>query len=837
VTDAQESWLQTTVTGPGVVAFWWKVSSEGDCDFLEFYVGGALQSRISGEVDWQRVAFAVPAGNQTLRWRYAKDVGTDLGGDAGSVDEVVFVPNSDAPVILLQPASQVVVTGATVNLRVSAAGSATLRYQWFRDATNAISGATSATLTLANVQLTNTANYSVVVTNLQGTATSSSARLTVTTNGPVNNILLFFDSPLATPYQNALNNQARAYQLFGPDDELAFNQAIAAADPGGTLVVVDSPWRSHNFDSVRSFVQAGGRAILQYVYLGGSSAATDFKATVAATLSAPQPVYNWGGTTLFTGLSSPLNFVKGFFLDDGQQLQPTAGGQAAAGYTSGASANQAAVVIGNARRTLVNGFILEEASPSANGVRLAQNEIDFLAGSAQPAPPFFTLQPRSQTVVMGAKATFSPLVSGTAPFTYQWLKSGTNLPGITSATYSLTNVQPEQAGDYQVVVTNLYGAVTSSVGALTLTFMGPVKSILLYCDGAASNPYQSALQALGRPIQLFNINQEQGFSLAIGSADPGKTLAIVDWANQGPQTSGLDTFANAGGRAILSIWYLTNSVSLPAAFGATVVQTYTTPMPVYDWGGSPFFTGVGSPLSLVESGFNVDGQRLQPNANGQAVAGYTSAATANQAALVLGNSGRTILNGFFLEDANSAAAVQLAKNEIQSLLDQRTPGSPVLTSLSPASGRTNGGTVVTLTGSNFLSGATVQFGGSSATAVSVNSSTQVTATTPAHALGVVSVTVFNANGLSATNQFAYVLPPSSAALSSVGRSGASLVMVWVGGTNQPCVLLSATNVAQPRSSWIPVATNAVGPGGLSTNQLPVGPGDPQRFYLLSIPYN
>jgi hypothetical protein len=677
VTDGQESWLQTTVTGPGVVAFWWKVSSEGDCDFLEFYVGGALQTRISGEVDWQRVAFAVPAGSQTLRWRYVKDVGTDLGGDAGSVDEVVFAPNSTPPVIILQPASQVVVTGATVNLRVSAAGSATLRYQWFRESTNAISGATSATLALANVQLTNTGNYSVVVTNLQGTATSGSALLTVTTNGPVNNILLFFDSPLASPYQTALSNQARAYRLFGPDDELAFNQAIAAADPGGTLVVVDSAWRSHNFDSVRSFVQAGGRAILQYVYLGGSSAAADFQATVAATLSAPQPVYDWGGTTLFAGLSSPLSFVKGFFLDDGQKLQPTAGGQAVAGYTSGASANQAAVVIGNSRRTLVNGFILEEASPSANGVRLAQNEIDFLAGAAQPTPPFFTLQPRSQTVVVGAKATFSPRISGTAPFSYQWLKNGANLPGITSATYSLTNVQPERIGNYQVVVTNLNGAVTSSVAALTLTMLYPVESVLLYCDGAASNPYQSALQALGRPMQLFTMNQEQGFSLAIGSAHPGKTLAIMDWANQSPQPSGLDTFANAGGRAILSIWYLTNAVSLPPAFGATVVQTYTTPMPVYNWGGSPFFTGIGSPLSLAESGFNVDGQRLQPTANGKAVAGYTSVAAANQAALVIGNSGRTILNGFFLENANSAAAVQLAKNEIQSLLDLKILELPV----------------------------------------------------------------------------------------------------------------------------------------------------------------
>src|SRR6185369_10991819 len=42
ITDGQESWLQTIVTGPGVVAFWWKVSSEGDSDVLQFYMGGAL---------------------------------------------------------------------------------------------------------------------------------------------------------------------------------------------------------------------------------------------------------------------------------------------------------------------------------------------------------------------------------------------------------------------------------------------------------------------------------------------------------------------------------------------------------------------------------------------------------------------------------------------------------------------------------------------------------------------------------------------------------------------------------------------------------------------------
>jgi hypothetical protein len=172
------------------------------------------------------------------------------------------------------------------------------------------------------------------------------------------------------------------------------------------------------------------------------------------------------------------------------------------------------------------------------------------------------------------------------------------------------------------------------------------------------------------------------------------------------------------------------------------------------------------------------------------------------------------------------------------VLNFTTPAlPPALTSLSPASGRTNGGTVVTLTGSNFLSGATVQFGGINATAVAVNSSTQVTATTPAHGPGLVNVILSNTNGLSATNQFTFVLPPRPATLGGLGQSGTNLVMVWAGGTNQSCVLLSATSVTRSRSTWTPVATNTVGSNGLSTNRIPVNPDDPSRYYLLSIPYN
>jgi hypothetical protein len=68
-------------------------------------------------------------------------------------------------------------------------------------------------------------------------------------------------------------------------------------------------------------------------------------------------------------------------------------------------------------------------------------------------------------------------------------------------------------------------------------------------------------------------------------------------------------------------------------------------------------------------------------------------------------------------------------------------GPPTVTSVSPNSGTTAGGTSVTITGTNFAAGATVTFGSNAATNVIVVSGTQITATTPAGSTGAVAVTV------------------------------------------------------------------------------------------------
>ena len=84
---------EVQVTGAGSLSFWWKVSSELNYDYLTFYLDGVEQpgiTAISGEVDWQQMTLAVPAGNHTLRWTYSKDNSGNIGADAAWLDQVVF---------------------------------------------------------------------------------------------------------------------------------------------------------------------------------------------------------------------------------------------------------------------------------------------------------------------------------------------------------------------------------------------------------------------------------------------------------------------------------------------------------------------------------------------------------------------------------------------------------------------------------------------------------------------------------------------------------------------------------------------------------------------------
>ena len=92
--------------------------------------------------------------------------------------------NTNAPSIDAQPLDQTVPVGSNVTFSVTASGGAPLSYQWYFNTNTPITGAVTSALIGTNAQLTNAGGYSVIVTNVAGSITSSVAALTVTNAGP-----------------------------------------------------------------------------------------------------------------------------------------------------------------------------------------------------------------------------------------------------------------------------------------------------------------------------------------------------------------------------------------------------------------------------------------------------------------------------------------------------------------------------------------------------------------------------------------------------------------------------------------------------------------------------
>jgi hypothetical protein len=106
------------------------------------------------------------------------------------------------------------------------------------------------------------------------------------------------------------------------------------------------------------------------------------------------------------------------------------------------------------------------------------------------SPPSFSSQPQSQTVIAGTNLLLSVTASGTPPLRFQWRLNGSNILGSTSATLLINNTQPINDGDYTVVLTNNYGAITSSIAHVVVNY-----SLILTVAGGGTitvNPNQQS---------------------------------------------------------------------------------------------------------------------------------------------------------------------------------------------------------------------------------------------------------------------------------------------------------------------------------------------------------
>jgi hypothetical protein len=174
------------------------------------------------------------------------------------------------------------------------------------------------------------------------------------------------------------------------------------------------------------------------------------------------------------------------------------------------------------------------------------------AGSGGAAPTI-TSQPAGQTVNLGQTATFRVTASGPTPVTYQWMKNGAPISGVTSSTYSTTAVRRSDSGsEFSVTVADSAGTVTSNAAMLT------VGSGTLILQPTTSN------------LNFGSVNVSSGtssLSVTLKNAGTG-TVTIAGLRVSGPGF-------NAGGISSGTTLAAGQSVSLTATFDPASSGTVT----------------------------------------------------------------------------------------------------------------------------------------------------------------------------------------------------------------------------------------------------------------------
>ncbi len=481
-------------------------------------------------------------------WQYA-DTNPLSGGDSdvfnGTMATLtnvasgfVITTNTSPPAITSQPSDRYADRGAAITFRTAAKGAGALKYQWRFSGTN-ISGATTNTYTLSNIQTNNAGDYTVVVTNIFGAITSSAATLTVfgpytptfsdnfdTNSGPGwTTNLSSADSRVSFAYNysaygipsapNSTGGTTKGVkfeanvsltnvgavnispigQSFGGTYRLHYDLWMNANGPfpaGGTGSTQHHTsglgtagnrvqWNTGTADGVWFATDGEGQA--------GDTSATlpDWRVYVGTTLQATTTGdYAAGTATSARGNNDP--YYENVF--PALKTAPAAQGLQVGGLDVGtigfAWRNVIVSKTGGTVEWFIDGLKIatvtnvtftssnifigywDSFASKSDDTNLTFAIVDNVRVEVPVTAPGINTQPQPLAVTQGSNATFTVAATGAPVPAYQWRFGSTNISGATASSYTRTNAQPADAGNYFVVLTNIAGAITSSPAALVI---------------------------------------------------------------------------------------------------------------------------------------------------------------------------------------------------------------------------------------------------------------------------------------------------------------------------------------------------------------------------------
>ena len=349
------------------------------------------------------------------------------------------------PTITLQPTHKEANVGSLVEFSAGASGSPPLSYQWQFNGGD-LAGQTSATLSIPSVDIGNEGLYKVLVSNIEGVAVSNEVMLTVNVPPPT------IQAPQILQHPNSVTSEE------GQPLRLS---VIATGD------AISYQWLKNG-----TMLPGKNQAALEFESLTKNDAGT-YQVTVSntggsvnsnqATLTVTSPPPVSGNLTIISQPSSqtaaPGSDVSFSVLAEGSG---TLTYQWQLGTFNIPGARAQSFSIANVQRVDEGAYRVVVTDNTGNSIS------SDLANLIVTSAPIISTHPESQSITEGDTLVLRVEAEGSGNLTYQWKYNGINIPGARSQQFTVANTQIADAGEYQVVVSNGDGSITSNTAVLSV---------------------------------------------------------------------------------------------------------------------------------------------------------------------------------------------------------------------------------------------------------------------------------------------------------------------------------------------------------------------------------